>query len=49
MVNIATNVLIKIANKITKVSRISPQNNSEIITNENEKEILKERCISSED
>ena len=49
MVNIAKNFLIKIANKITKVSRISPQNNSETITNENEKQILKERCISSED
>ena len=33
----------KIANKITKVSRSSSHNNSETITNENDKEILKER------
>ena len=33
----------KIANKITRFSRISPQNNSETITNKHDKEILKER------
>ena len=38
----------KIANKITKVSRSSPQNNSETITNEHDKEIPKERYISSD-
>ena len=32
-----------------KVSRVSPQSNSEIITNEHEKEIPKEICICSED
>ena len=31
----------KIANRITKVSRYSQQNNSEIVTNEHDKEILK--------
>ena len=36
----------KIANRITKVSRSSLQNDSETITNENDKEILKERYIS---
>ena len=30
---------------MTKVSRSSPQNNSEIITNERDKEIPKERYI----
>ena len=39
----------KIANRITKVSRSSPQNNSEIITNEHDKEIPKERCLSPEE
>ena len=34
-----------IANKITKVSRSSPQNNSEAITNELDKKIPKERHI----
>ena len=38
----------KIANKITEVSRNSQQNNSETITNENDKEIPKERYISPE-
>ena len=38
-----------IANNIAKVSRISPQNNSGTITNENDKEILKERYISLEE
>ena len=33
----------KIANKITKVSRSSPQNNSETITNEHDNEIPKKR------
>ena len=33
----------KIANKITKASISSPQNNSETITNEHDKEIPKER------
>ena len=39
----------KIANKITKVSKNSQQNNSETVTNENDKEIPKGRCISSEE
>ena len=38
----------KIANKITRVSKILQQNNSETVTNENDKEIPKERYISSE-
>ena len=33
----------KIANKITKFSRSSPQNNSETITNKHDNEIPKER------
>ena len=37
----------KIANKITKVSRSSPQINLEKITNEDNEEIPKERYISS--
>ena len=32
--------------KITKVSKYSQQNNSEIITNGNDKELTKERYIS---
>ena len=36
----------KIANEITKVSRSSPQNNSETITNEHDKGIPEERYIS---
>ena len=36
----------KIANRITKVSKNSQQNNSETITNEHDKEIPKERYIS---
>ena len=36
----------KIPNKITKVSKNSQQPNSETITNEHDKEIPKERCIS---
>ena len=36
----------KIANKINKVSKNSHQNNSETVTNENDKEIPKERYIS---
>ena len=39
----------KIANKITKVSRSSPQNNSHTITNKHDKEIPKERYISPEE
>ena len=38
----------KIANKITKVSTNSQQNNSETVTNEHDKEIPKERHISPE-
>ena len=38
----------KIANRITKVSKSSPQNNSETLTNEHDKEISKERYISPE-
>ena len=38
----------KITNKITKVSKNSKQNNSEAVTNENNKEIPKERYISPE-
>ena len=37
-----------ITNKITKVSKHSQQNNSEIVTNLNDKEIPKERYISAE-
>ena len=36
----------KITNKITKVSKYPKQNNSEAVTNENDKEIPKERYIS---
>ena len=36
------------ANKITGVSKKSQQNNSETVTNENNKEIPKERYISPE-
>ena len=39
----------KIANRITKVSRVLPQNNSEKVTNEHDKEIPKERYISPEE
>ena len=39
----------KIANKITKISKTSPQNNSESITNEHDQEITKERYISPEE
>ena len=38
----------KTVNKITKVSENSPPGNSETVTNENDKEILKERYISPE-
>ena len=34
--------------KITKISKNLPQNNSENVTNENDKEILKEGYISLE-
>ena len=40
---------LKIADRITKVSTNSQQNNSETVTNENDKEIPKERYISSEE
>ena len=39
----------KIADRNVKVSRSSPQNNSETITNEHNKEIRKERYISPEE
>ena len=39
----------KMPNRITNVSIRSTQNNSEIITNEHDKEIPKERCISPEE
>ena len=39
----------KIADRITKVSKNSQQNNSETVTNENDKEIPKERYISPEE
>ena len=39
----------EIADKITKVSKNSHQNNLEIVTNEHYKEIPKERCISPEE
>ena len=38
----------KNADKISKVSKNSQQNNSETVTNENDKEIPKERYISPE-
>ena len=38
----------KIANKITKILKTSQQKNSETVTNEHDKEIPKERYISSE-
>ena len=39
----------KITDKITKVSKNSHQNTSETVTNEHNKEIPKERYISSEE
>ena len=39
----------KFANRITKVSKTSQQNNSETVTNEHDKEISNERYISSEE
>ena len=39
----------KIIDKITKVSKNSQQNNSEIVTNENDKEMPKERYTSLEE
>ena len=39
----------KNADKITKVSRKSQQNNSETVTNEHDKEIPKERYLSPEE
>ena len=38
----------KAANRITKVSKNSQKNNSDTVTNENDKEIPKERYISPE-
>ena len=38
----------KIANEITKVSKNSQQNNLEVVANEYDKEIPKERYISPE-
>ena len=38
----------KIADTITEVSKNLQQNNSETVTNEHEKEIPKERCLSQE-
>ena len=37
------------SNKITKFSKNSEQNNSETVTNQNDKEIPKERYISLEE
>ena len=39
----------KIAKRITKVSKNSQQNNLETVTNENDKEISKQRYISPEE
>ena len=39
----------KTADKIMKVSKYSQENNSETVTNKHDKEILKERYISSEE
>ena len=39
----------KIANKMTKLSKSSHQNNSETVTNEHNKVILRERYISPEE
>ena len=39
----------KTTNKITKVSKNSQRNNSEIVTNEQDKDIPKERYISPEE
>ena len=39
----------KIANKITKVSKNLQQNNSETVTNKNDKEIPDERYVSPEE
>ena len=39
----------KIADRITNVSKNSQQNNSETVTNENNKQIYKERYISPEE
>ena len=39
----------KIANRITKVFKNSQQNNSETVTNANDREIPNERCVSPEE
>ena len=41
-------IVTKIANKITRVSKNSQQNNLQTLTNENDKQIPKERNISPE-
>ena len=38
----------KIGNRITKISKNSQQNNSEVVTNKNDKEMTKEWYISPE-
>ena len=42
-------ICVKTANTITEVSNISQQNNLETVTNDNDKEIPKERYISPEE
>ena len=39
----------KITNRITKISKSSPKNNSETNTNKHDKEIPKKRCMLSEE
>ena len=39
----------KIADRITKAAKLLPQNNSETVTNEHDKEISEERYISLEE
>ena len=39
----------QIADRITKFSKTSPQNNLETVTNEHDKEVPKERYITSEE
>ena len=39
----------KIAQRITKISKVSQQNNSETVKNKHDKEMLKERYISPEE
>ena len=49
MINWDWNSIIMEYQKITKVSKNSQKNNSEVVTNENDKEIPKERYISPEE